>query len=125
MRSKARLAAVLPLAIALGIAVPGAAHAAPVARAAGDCPFVDTVCLFEGEDFTGDRFTVSALSPSGVCVSLGDHGWGDRARSAINTNSGSAAMFMNDDCVGGPYQIPGNSSLRSFGGFTPESIWVP
>jgi hypothetical protein len=117
------LAAVLPLAIAFGAAVSGtAAQAAP---AGGDCPFIDTVCLFSGEDFTGDRFTASAPSPSGVCVSLVDHGWGDRARSAINTNSGSAAMFMNDDCLGGPFQIPGNSSLRSFGGFTPESIWVP
>ncbi len=122
MRSRIVLAAVLPFVLAFNAAVSGAAHAAP---AAGDCPFIDTVCLFSGEDFTGDRLPVSALSPSGACVSLVDAGWGDRARSAINTNRNSAAMFMNDDCIGDPYQIPGNVSMRSFGGFTPESIWVP
>jgi hypothetical protein len=122
LKSRILLAAVLPLAIALGTVVPGAAHAA---SAAGDCPFSETLCLFEGENFTGDRFTVSSLVPEGTCVSLVDHGWGDRAHSAINTHSNSAAMFMNDDCVGGPFQVPGNSSLASFGGFTPESVWVP
>ncbi|MEJ3744831.1 peptidase inhibitor family I36 protein [Actinomycetes bacterium KLBMP 9797] len=117
-----RLVAVLSLAFAIGAVAPGVAHAAP---AGGDCPFLDTLCLFEGENFTGERFTVTSLEPGGTCVSLVDHGWGDRARSAINTNSASAAMFFNDDCLGGPFQVAGNSALPSFGGFTPESVWVP
>lgn len=104
-------------------ATPGVA--APAATLAGDCPFTNTLCLFSGANFTGDRFTVSSLVPGGTCVSLVDHGWGDRARSAINTHSSSAAMFLNDDCVGGPYQVPGSSSLSSFGTFTPDSVWVP
>lgn len=115
--------AAVSAALVFGAATPGAA--AVSATAAGDCPFTNTLCLFSGENFTGDRFTVSSLSPNGTCVSLVDHGWGDRARSAINTDSSSAAMFINDDCVGGPYQVPGNSSLPSFGSFTPESVWVP
>jgi hypothetical protein len=32
---------------------------------------------------------------------------------------------MNDDCVGGPYQVPGNGSVADFGGFEPLSVWVP
>lgn len=111
----------LSMAALLAAAAPGAARPA----SAGDCPFSDTVCLFEGANYTGERFAVSSLDPSGTCVSLVDHGWGDRAHSALNTNSTSAAMFMNDDCVGDPFQIPGNTGLPSFGGFTPESIWVP
>lgn len=116
------------LAAILGTASPAAAASPnPAARSdvtAATCPFTDTLCLFEGVNFTGERLTVTSLEPSGTCVSLVDHGWGDRARSAINTNSQSAAMFMNDDCVGGPFQVPGNSSLPDFGGFTPESVWV-
>ncbi|MFJ4006578.1 hypothetical protein ACIPWL_24435 [Streptomyces sp. NPDC090023] len=57
------------------------------------------------------------LSPfpdaKGVCVSLRDHGWGDRAHSAVNTHSGNAAMFLNDGCRGEPYPVPGNSSLAT------------
>lgn len=98
------------------------AEAAP--RSAQSCAFSRTLCLYEGENFTGARFTVSSLVPGGTCVSLVDHGWGGRAHSAVNTHARSAAMFMNDDCVGGPYQVPGNSSLPGFGGFTPASVWV-
>jgi hypothetical protein len=122
LKRQALLAAVVSVAIGLVGFAPGPAQAAP---SGSDCPFVNTVCLFEGENFTGDRFTVSSLSSSGVCVSLVDHGWADRAHSAINTNTGSAALFMNDDCLGGPFQISGGSSRPSFGGFTPDSIWVP
>lgn len=116
-------AAAVSAALVLGTAAPALASSS--ASVAGDCPFTNTLCLFSGENFTGDRFTVSSLVPNGTCVSLVDHGWGDRARSAINTHPDSAAMFFNDDCVGGPYQVPGNSSLASFGTFTPESVWVP
>jgi hypothetical protein len=105
------------------VAAPGVRAARSVR--ADPCPFAGTLCLFEGANYTGARFTASSTAPGGTCVSLNDHGWGDRARSAINTNSRSAAMFMNDDCVGGPFQVPGNGRLPSFGSFTPESVWVP
>jgi hypothetical protein len=84
-----------------------------------------SLCLYEGPNFTGAQLNVSSLVQPGTCVSLVDHGWGDRAHSARNTHPQSAAMFMNDDCLGGPFQVPGNSSIPDFGSFTPESVWVP
>ncbi|MPY58335.1 peptidase inhibitor family I36 protein [Streptomyces spongiae] len=92
---------------------------------AAECPSSGSLCLYAGTTFTGERFAVSSSGPGGVCVSLVDHGWGGRAQSAINTHSGHAAMFANDDCRGEPYPVPGNSSLGSFGSFTPKSVWVP
>lgn len=125
MPTKAMLTTALSAVVLFGTAAPAFAGPA-VETAGGDCSFTNTVCLFEGENYTGERLTLSSRPPgSGTCVSLVDHGWGDRARSALNTNSTSAAMFMNDDCLGDPYQIPPNTGLPSFGGFTPESIWVP
>ena len=104
-----------------GSAVPTQAAAAPPP----ECPFDGVLCLYDGTSFTGARWNVRSLDPNGTCVSLVDHQWGDRARSAINTNSRGAAMFMNDDCVGGPFQVPGNSSIVDFGSFRPNSVWVP
>jgi hypothetical protein len=104
-------------------AVPAGARSAAVAAAA--CPFTDTLCLFEQPGYSGARFTVSSSAPGGACVSLVDHGWGGRARSALNTNNTSAALFRNDDCVGGPFQVPGNSGVPNFGTFRPDSVWVP
>lgn len=115
------LVTVLGGASAPALANPSTAQSAAVSA---DCPFTNTLCLFEGTNYSGDRFTVSSPLSPGSCVSLVDHGWGDRARSAINTHSRSAAMFLNDDCVGGPFQVPGNSQLPNFGSFTPESVWV-
>jgi hypothetical protein len=88
------------------------------------CPFAGVLCLYDGTNFAGERFNVAALEPEGTCVSLVDHGWGDRARSAINTNGRSAAMFANDDCVGGPFQVPANSTIADLGGFRPNSVFV-
>jgi hypothetical protein len=99
--------------------------AAKSGAAEDPCPFFDTLCLYDGTSFTGARFNVRSLDPNGTCVSLVEHGWGDRARSAINTNAQSAALFMNDDCIGGPFQVPGNSTIMDFGGFRPRSAWVP
>jgi hypothetical protein len=103
-----------------GLAAPATADPS----ATESCSFTETLCLFDGEDFTGERFTVSSLDPAGTCVSLVDHGWDGRVRSAFNTHASSAALFLNDDCVGGPYQVPGNSGISSLGGFTPASVWV-
>jgi hypothetical protein len=100
--------------------------AAPTqAEAAAPCAFDGVLCLYDGTSFTGAEFNVKSLDPNGTCVSLVDHGWGDRARSAINTNSRSAAMFLNDDCIGEPFQVAGNSSIVDFGGFRPNSVFVP
>lgn len=107
------------------LATASPAAAAPEAAAeAGDCTFTETLCLFEGPNFTGERFTVSSLVEPGTCVSLVDHGWAGRVNSAINTHTSSAALFANDDCVGGPYQVPGSSSIADLGGFEPLSLWV-
>ncbi|MEQ4304157.1 peptidase inhibitor family I36 protein [Plantactinospora sp. B6F1] len=107
------------------IATATAATAGPAPVDGADpCPS-GSLCLYEGSNFTGERFTATSLNPGGICVSLVDHGWGDRAHSAINTHGTSAAMFTNDDCVGGPYLVPANSSLSSLGSFSPESVWVP
>ena len=110
---------------ALMLAATGAAASAGTTSSnAAACPS-GALCLYEGTNFTGDMFPVTSLNPSGTCVSLVEHGWGDRAHSAVNTHNSSAAMFMNDDCLGGPYQVPANSSLPNFDTFTPESVWVP
>jgi hypothetical protein len=92
--------------------------------AAGDCPFRNTLCLFDQTGYNGTRFTVTSTTPGGTCVSLVDHGWGARARSALNTNVSAAALFANDDCVGGPYQVPGNGGIADLGSFRPNSVWV-
>ena len=89
------------------------------------CPFAGTLCLYDGTALTGERFTARSLDPNGTCVSLVDHGWGGRARSAVNTNGRSAAMFANDDCLGDPFQVPGGSTIVDFGDFRPNSVFVP
>ncbi|GAA1737429.1 peptidase inhibitor family I36 protein [Luedemannella helvata] len=119
-----RLRSVLPIVALSMVVVFGTGTAASAGPSIGTCPS-GSLCLYEGAGFTGAKFSVTSLNPNGTCVSLVSHGWGDRAHSAINTHNSGAAMFMNDNCVGGPYQVPANSSLSSFGGFTPESVWVP
>jgi len=89
------------------------------------CPFGGALCLYDGTNFAGARFNVRSLNPNGTCVSLVDHGWTDRARSAINNNGKPAAMFANDDCIGDPYQVPGGTTIVDFRGFRPNSVFVP
>ena len=65
------------------------------------CPFGNSLCLFEQANFGGARFDVKALdSNAGTCVNLASHGWGARARSAVNTNLRSATVFPNSNCTG-------------------------
>lgn len=79
-----------------------------VIGAAELCPFTDTLCLFEDANFGGSRFNARALDPNtGTCVDLRAHGWGGRARSAINTNARSARLLSNSDCSGGAVGING------------------
>lgn len=118
-------AVVLALAATALLATASPAAASPSdTTSADDCNFTDTLCLYEGANFTGERFTVSSLVEPGTCVSLVDHGWAGRVNSAINTHTSSAALFANDDCVGGPYQVPGSGSVADLGGFEPLSVWV-
>jgi hypothetical protein len=125
-RRKRTPAVLLALTATALLAAASPAAAAPAgAASADDCSFTDTLCLYEGANFTGERFTVSSLVEPGTCVSLVDHGWGGRVNSAINTNTSCAALFANDDCVGGPYQVPGSSSIADLGSFEPLSVWVP
>lgn len=122
---KPATALALTAAALLAMAAPAAA-AAPSAAAAPppECPFTETLCLFEGENFTGARFTVSSLVEPGTCVSLVDHGWGGgRANSAINTHTANAALFAYDDCMGGPYLVPGEGSIPDLG-LEPQSVWI-
>lgn len=111
--------------LAASIAAAGSlVTAGPAAAEAGDCSFVKTVCLYSGENFTGERITLSSLQPSGTCVNLAESGWALEVNSVINTHSSSASMFSNADCVGGPYQVAGNSGISQLGSFTPVSVWV-
>lgn len=101
---------------------------APAGAAAQDsdspCPFSGVLCLFEGVDYTGEVWNVRSLTPGvGVCVNLPEHGWEDRAYSAMNTSSYYASLFLNEDCVGRPYPVEpysGQSPLP----FQPKSVWV-
>lgn len=108
----------------LGTAAAPAAASPANSALAGECSFSATLCLFDQTSFGGARFTARSIVPGGTCVSLNDSGWGNRARSAINTSSHSAALFANDDCLGGPYQIAPNSSVANLGSFGAQSVWV-
>jgi hypothetical protein len=124
-RSKRTPAVLFALTATALLAIASPAAAAPEdTTSADDCNFTGTLCLYEGANFTGERFTVSSLVEPGTCVSLVDHGWAGRVNSAVNTHTSSAALFANDDCVGGPYQVPGSSSIADLGSFEPLSVWV-
>ena len=124
-RRKRRPVAVLALAAAALLALASPAAAGPSGAAEpDDCDLYETLCLYEGANFTGERFTVSSLVEPGTCVSLVDHGWAGRVNSAINTHTSSAALFANDDCMGGPYLVPGSGSIPDLQGFEPLSVWV-
>lgn len=98
--------------------------AAPASASAAGCEFSKTLCLYSGENFTGERIALSSLVPGGTCINLAESGWVVPARSAINTHSASAALFANEDCTGGPNQVSGSSSRASLGDFVTLSVWV-
>ncbi|RKH95677.1 hypothetical protein D7Y04_32210 [Corallococcus sp. AB038B] len=116
------------LGAAVTLALSAAAVLAPADAAAEEdnpCPFSGVLCLFDGPDFTGAVWNVMAWPPggAGTCVNLPEHGWEDRAVSAINNGPYTASLFLNEDCVGGPHPIgPGEwvSPLT----FAPKSVWV-
>ncbi|KXK62302.1 hypothetical protein AWW66_09195 [Micromonospora rosaria] len=109
-----------------GTATPATAtpRAGYAASAVVDCP-AGALCLFDQTGYVGTRLTVASAVPGGTCVSLVDHGFAGQARSAFNTHSSAAALFANDDCVGGPYQVPGNGGVTDLGSFRATSVWVP
>lgn len=96
---------------------------APTAAAAGTCDFADTLCLWEESQYGGAGFNVTPLGASGVCVDLVDHGWGERARSAVNTSDHTASLFASDNCTGRPYPIDGNTSVPNLS-FLANSAFV-
>ncbi|MFC6022792.1 peptidase inhibitor family I36 protein [Plantactinospora solaniradicis] len=121
-----RILVALSSAAIMAAAYAGAAAAAQTAPntapEAGQCEFSQTLCLFEGTSYAGARFTVSALNPTvGVCVDLVAHGWADRARSGINTNSRAARLYSDDDCTGSSISISGSNPGFTFGA---ESVYV-
>lgn len=97
---------------------------AATATAAGECEFTNTFCAWDQTGFLGERFTVKALPPnSGLCVNLVAHGWGDRIKSAINTNPRTASLFASDNCTGRPFPVDGNSRVPSIS-FAAKSVYV-
>lgn len=96
-------------------ATPAAASSA--SALGGTCEFIRTLCLFEGADRTGARFTAqSSAPPAGICVNLVAHGWGSgRAHSAINTANQVATLWTNTNCTGTPMTLfPGSPSSFTF-----------
>jgi len=94
------------------------------AEETGPCPFSNVLCLFDGPDFTGAVWNVRAWPPgTSTCVGLPEHGWEDRAVSAINTGTQAAYLFPNEDCTGYPQTIgPGESVSPLY--FAPKSVFV-
>ena len=82
----------------------------------GACPFVNTLCLFDQPNYGGSRFTVSSSTGGAQCVNLVSHGWGGRARSAINTHNQAADLYGGTGCTG--------SWMFMYGKTGYPSIWV-
>ncbi|MFI1018470.1 peptidase inhibitor family I36 protein [Streptomyces sp. NPDC020965] len=102
----------------------GLATAAPATANEGNCTAVSALCLYSGENFSGTSLPITSQTPGGTCVNVAQSGWSGPVRSVVNTHSKSAALFMNEDCLGGPYQVAANSSIPSLGTFQPKSLWV-
>ncbi|MGW5162347.1 peptidase inhibitor family I36 protein [Nonomuraea wenchangensis] len=114
---------VLAVAATLVGLTPAAASAATTDEL---CPFTDTLCLFDGEDYTGTRFTVTPPGPDAVCVDLVEHGWGGgRAKSAVNTSTRTANMFQySTDCTGYGAPIRTGRTPDFTGWFSPSSVLI-
>ncbi|HEX6352612.1 peptidase inhibitor family I36 protein [Actinophytocola sp.] len=96
---------------------------APAAAAAGTCGYANTLCLWEEQRYGGASLTASPLGSGGVCVDLVQHGWGERARSVINTSRHTASLFASADCTGRPYPVDGNTSVPTLS-FLANSVYV-
>jgi hypothetical protein len=123
-RLRSALVAGVSATMLFGAAAVASASPASAGSSATTCPS-RSLCLYDGTNYTGELYTLTSFNRGGSCVSLVDYGWGDRVHSVRNTHNASAAMFMNDDCVGGPYQVSPNSGISNLGSFTPDSVWVP
>ncbi|MDQ2586683.1 peptidase inhibitor family I36 protein [Saccharothrix yanglingensis] len=107
--------------LAIGLTHAGVAQADDL-RAAGTCDFADTLCLWDQTNFNGAQMNLMPLPPSNAtCVDLAAHGWGGRVRSAINTSSKTAALFITTDCTGHPYGVSGSAPSV---GIAANSVWV-
>ncbi|GAB7046448.1 peptidase inhibitor family I36 protein [Catenuloplanes indicus] len=107
------------------VALPATASAAAPAAAAPSCEFTRTVCLWDGTDYTGARFTVQSLNPSvATCVDLAGHGWGNgRAKSGTNTGTRTAVLYTGTNCTGSSYQLIPQGGYSSIS-FASNSILV-
>ncbi|MGW5555963.1 peptidase inhibitor family I36 protein [Micromonospora sp. NPDC003944] len=96
----------LMLAVPAGAASATPRASAPSTAADSSCPFTRTLCLWDGANFTGTRFTVQAHTSSGTCVNLAAHGWGNgRAKSARNTSTQAATLRSTTACGGNTVTI--------------------
>ncbi|WP_083886703.1 peptidase inhibitor family I36 protein [Actinoalloteichus spitiensis] len=95
-------------------AAPEGAPTVAVSSTSGACEFSGTFCAWDEADFEGTRFTARAWNAgAGACVDLVEHGWGDRIRSAVNTNGQQAVLFEGTDCTGAQLPVLGGSSVSS------------
>ncbi|MEU3735073.1 peptidase inhibitor family I36 protein [Streptomyces sp. NPDC033538] len=106
-------------AVALAALTP-TAQAAPQAQ----CP-ANALCLYSAAGLTGDQLALASPSGSGTCVDLAAQGWAGRVKSVLNTHSTSAALFPNENCLGGPYRVEAGAGVRDLGAFAPLSVWMP
>ncbi|MFI6987506.1 peptidase inhibitor family I36 protein [Nonomuraea wenchangensis] len=117
---------VLAVAAALVGLTPATASATTAATTDELCPFTDTLCLFDGEDYTGTRLNVAPMGSDAVCVDLVEHGWGGgRAKSAINTSTRTANMFQySTDCTGYGAPIHTGRTPDFNVWFSPKSVLI-
>ena len=121
-----RIRTTVALATLVSTAVLGGAAPASAATAADStCTFTRTLCLWEGTNYSGARFTVSALNPStGTCVDLAAHGWPNgRAHSGKNTGTQAARLYTTTNCTGSYYQIIPQGGYSSIN-FASNSVYV-
>ncbi|WP_405431247.1 peptidase inhibitor family I36 protein [Micromonospora sp. NBC_00617] len=95
------------------------------AAADSTCASTRTLCLWDGTNYTGERFTAQAADPTiGTCVSLAAHGWGNgRAESARNTANQPARLYTSTNCTGSYYQIMPAGSYGSIS-YNSNSVYV-
>ncbi|MCP3099023.1 peptidase inhibitor family I36 protein [Myxococcus sp. K15C18031901] len=114
----------LSVVVCLGFAVALLLPAQAEAQEANPCPFTGVLCLFDGPDYTGAVWNVMAWPPgTSTCVGLPEHGWADRAVSAINRGAQVAALYPGDSCSGEPLLIGAGGSVSPLP-FAPRSVYV-
>ncbi len=102
-----RIAAVLggmTLALAVVIAVPAPAQALP------SCP-ADTICLWDGQNYTGDK---EEVTPN-TCAALWLAFWDNKAESAYNNSRHDWYLFDHWTCGGDAYLVLSGQAVPNLG----------